>query len=461
MSLVAPAHIGELLPRLRQGGDALRAEIERVLERTERVEPVIRAFVEEENRAGRLRQAAESLEGRYPDPTRRPSLFGLLVGVKDIFRVNGLPTRVGSKLSPDLFAGPQAGIVTKLLDAGALIAGKTVTTEFAYFAPGPTRNPWNPEHTPGGSSSGSAAAVAAGLCHAALGTQTIGSIIRPAAFCGIVGFKPSYGRVSNDGVFPFSVSADHVGVFASNVAGVKRMAAVVCRSWKSRASAGSSGIRGTAANRSAVGNGSAGSGTGLGIRVGVPSEAFLSQADDESRRAFDEALRRLEAAGCEIVSATLLDDIADINAAHQDLIAAEFAEVHAAWFEKQRTLYSKESTDLVLRGREVGSARASEARKGRGALRERVAGEWQRLGIDILASPATATAAPRGISSTGSPIMNLPWTYAGVPAVTVPCGLNAAGLPLGLQLSGCYDADEALLQHAARIETLVDDGGAQ
>ncbi|NJN43856.1 MAG: amidase [Anaerolineae bacterium] len=166
-------------------------------------EPEVLAFVPEEGRFDRLRQDAEALENKFPNRDQRPAIYGTLIGVKDIFHVDGFPTRAGSQLPPDILTGPESDAVSRLKAAGALIVGKTVTTEFAYFAPGPTRNPHNPAHTPGGSSSGSAAGVAVGLCEIALGTQTIGSVNRPAAFCGVVGYKPSYDRIPRAGLFPF------------------------------------------------------------------------------------------------------------------------------------------------------------------------------------------------------------------------------------------------------------------
>ncbi|MFN8425991.1 MAG: amidase [Anaerolineales bacterium] len=190
-------------------------------------EPDILAFIPEENRFERLLKEAEELVKKYPDPSNRPPLFGMTVGVKDIFHVDGFVTQAGSKLLAQDLQGNEAASVTKLKNAGALILGKTVTTEFAYFTPGPTRNPHNPSHTPGGSSSGSAAAVGAGMCDLALGTQTIGSVIRPAAFCGVVGFKPTYERISREGVIPLSPTFDHVGVFANDVEMVGRVASVL------------------------------------------------------------------------------------------------------------------------------------------------------------------------------------------------------------------------------------------
>jgi len=194
----------------------LLPKINKLKQKFEKREPTLLAFVPEEGRIERLRQEAKLLQKQYRDEENRPPLFGMLVGVKDIFHVDGFPTHAGSQLPPEVLTGPESEAVSRLKAAGALIVGKTVTTEFAYFAPGPTRNPRNANHTPGGSSSGSAAAVAVGLCEIALGTQTIGSVNRPAAFCGVVGFKPSYDRISREGVIALSPLVDHVGVLSTS-----------------------------------------------------------------------------------------------------------------------------------------------------------------------------------------------------------------------------------------------------
>ncbi len=201
-------------------------------------EPSVLAFIPEENRFERLRIEAEKLVSRYPDSNHRPSLFGTLVGVKDIFHTDGFVTQAGSQLPSDELQGSEAESVTRLKSAGALILGKTVTTEFAYFTPGLTRNPHNPEHTPGGSSSGSAAAVGAELCPLALGTQTIGSIIRPAAFCGVVGVKPTYERTSREGVIPLSSALDHVGFFAPDISFAMLVAPFLYKDWDHTVSLG-------------------------------------------------------------------------------------------------------------------------------------------------------------------------------------------------------------------------------
>src|SRR5689334_1257243 len=199
-------------------------------------EPLVLAFLPEEDRFNRLHRDADDLVLHYPDLIKRPLLFGAVVGVKDIFHMEGFTTQAGSRLPSDLLQGEEAKSVRRLKEAGALIFGKTVTTEFAYFSPGPTRNPHNPEHTPGGSSSGSAAAVAAGFCHLALGTQTIGSIIRPAAFCGVVGVKPTYERISRAGVIPLSPSLDHIGFFTPDVTTAKKVAPSLYLDWSDSSS---------------------------------------------------------------------------------------------------------------------------------------------------------------------------------------------------------------------------------
>src|SRR5579863_5430615 len=230
--LIHTAPLAETAAMLRSGQLDLLAYIDEICNWIDVAEPELHALLPEKDRRQRLMREAKVLQERFPKPSQRPPLYGIPVGVKDVFRVDGFPTRAGSQLPAELFAGAEASCVRTLRNAGTIMLGKTISTEFAWIEPGPTRNPHHPGHTPGGSSSGSAAAVAAGYCPLALGTQTIGSTIRPAAFCGIVGFKPSYGRIPTDGLILFSESVDTIGLFTQDVAGMVVAASLLCNNWR-------------------------------------------------------------------------------------------------------------------------------------------------------------------------------------------------------------------------------------
>jgi len=418
------------LRNLRTGEQALLDVVGQFERRAARREPEIHSFVPEAERSARLRRDAAAIERRWPKPEERPALFGLPVGVKDVFRVGGLATGAGSRLDPRLFEGPEAAAVTALREAGALIAGKTVSTEFAYFAPGPTRNPHDPERTPGGSSSGSAAAVAAGLVPVALGTQTIGSIGRPAAYCGVVGLKPSRARVSTAGVIPLSPSLDHVGFFTADVAAAALVAPVLCAPWRPIAAA--------AAARAPV--------------LAVPTGPYLDPAEPEARGHFERTVERLRAAGLEVLAIPAMADFSEIAVRHRRIVAAEAARVHEPWFERHRGLYDSRTVELIERGRQIASAQLERDLEGRDRLREELEALLIEHGADLWISPPAIGPAPLGLASTGDPILNLPWTHAGLPTLVLPAGRGSSGLPLGLQIAARFGADEELLAWAARIE---------
>ena len=407
------------------------SSVEELCDRIDRVEPRLHAFVPEHGRRERLRCAAKELSLRYA-AGERPVLYGVPVGIKDIFRTDGFPTGAGSRLPESLFDGPEAASVSLLKRAGALVVGKTVTTEFAYFEPGLTRNPWNLDHTPGGSSSGSAAAVAAGLCALSAGTQTVGSVIRPAAFCGIVGYKPTFDRIPTGGLIFFSQSADHVGLFAADVAGIRLAASVVCTKWKATE------VDRARRERDPV--------------LGVPNGRYLDQASCEGRSGFRKQIARLRSSGYRIEHVDIFDDIEAINSRHKRMIAAEFAAVHHDWFRQYRELYRRKTTQLILEGQGIGPEELGRCRDGRLSLRTDIQAAMSRAGIDLWISPAAVGSAPHGIDSTGDPTMNLPWTHAGLPTVAIPAGLSANGLPLGLQLTSAFMDDERLLSWAEGVE---------
>ncbi len=416
--LLQPAPLATTAAALRNGELDLLDYVEQVCDRLEAVDTQVQAFLPETDRRARLRQEAQALTERLPAPASRPPLYGVPVGVKDIFRVDGFPTRA------------EAACVTKLKAAGALILGKTVTTEFAFFEPGPTRNPHDLEHTPGGSSSGSAAAVAAGLCPLALGSQTIGSTIRPAAFCGVVGFKPSYGRIDASGVIYIAPSLDHVGLFTQDVEGMMLAASVLCEGWRSVQV------------------------TGLPM-LGVPEGAYLEQASAEALRAFEEHVRCLETAGYTVRHVPTLGNIAEIVERHLQLMSGEMAHIHTRWFADYEALYRPRTSDLIRRGQQVNDGALNTARVMQSELRQELEALMSDNGVDLWICPAAKGPAPEGLASTGDPAMSFPWTFAGLPTISLPAGFDATGLPLGAQCVGAFMEDERLLGWAVNIADVV------
>ena len=398
------------------------------------VDTRLRAFVEEPDRWERLVEAAASLRSRWPDASSRPDLFGVPVGVKDVFHAAGLPTRAGSRLPLEALADSpleeEAEAVARLRAAGALVAGKTVTTELAYFEPGPTENPRAPGRTPGGSSSGSAAAVAAGHCPFALGTQTIGSICRPAAFCGVVGFKPSYGRVPSAGLIPLAPSLDHVGVLAADVGWARRAAAVLCDGWREEAQS----------RRPAL---------------AVPVGPYLDPLEPAGREGFEAARRRLAEAGWTVREVPALSDFPALAARHRLLMAAEAAAVHSERYDRHRELLRRRTVELIEQGRAARPEEVEAARAGIGELRRQLEARMEAEGIDLWLSPAAPGPPPVGLAGTGDATMNLPWTHAGLPTLALPAGTTPDGLPLGIQLTARFGADEELLAWAAAVATVL------
>ncbi|WP_434596998.1 amidase [Streptomyces sp. A5-4] len=397
----------------------------------------VRAFVPEPDRPGRLADEARGIADRWPDATDRPPLYGVPVGIKDIVRVDGLPTRAGSSLPPDALAGRQATVVDRLRRAGALVAGKTVTAEFAVLAPGPTRNPRNPAHTPGGSSSGSAAAVAAGMVPLAVGTQTVGSMIRPAAYCGVTGFKPTFGRIPVDGVIANAPSFDTLGLYAPDVAGLTRAAAVVCDDWLSAASGG----------RCAP------------PVLGIPVGPYLERAQAEALDAFDAQVEQVRAAGYDVRPVPVMDDFEQIVAQLFVMNRYEVARTHAEWFAAYGELYRPETVKAIREGQGIEDDAYARALGEREAFRERIAAAKDAHGIDLWITPAATGPAPRGLGSTGSSIMCLPWSNVGLPSLSLPAGPGAGGLPLGFQCVAAWGADEQLLSWAPDIVSALAGSG--
>lgn len=393
-------------------------------------EPKILSFIPEKERFKRLREEAKVLLERYPNPKKRPLLFGIPIGVKDIFHVNGFVTKAGSQLPIEELKGAEATCVTTLKSAGALIMGKTVTTEFAYLAPGPTRNPYNPSHTPGGSSSGSAAAVASKLCPLAFGTQTVGSIIRPASFCGVIGYKPSYDRISKAGVIPLSPSIDHVGFFVYNAKDVSFIASLLCNDWKEEES-----------SRKPI--------------LGIPEGPYLDKASKEGLTYFRSNCKRLMKAGFDVIPIAAMPDFEEISERHYLIVAADAAKVHDKLFNRYSELYRPKTAELIKSGRKISDKSLEDALDGRKKLRDELNQLMDENNIDVWLSPSSTGVAPKSLKSTGNPIMNLPWTHSGLPTINLMMGFNDSGLPIGLQLAGGWYKDEALSSWVTEIDSAL------
>jgi Asp-tRNA(Asn)/Glu-tRNA(Gln) amidotransferase A subunit family amidase len=430
MRYVAPLSLNGTVTKLRTGRLDLHAHVDAIVDRIEALDPALLAVLPEPGRRARLHADATELIAHHPDSAHRPPLFGALVGVKDVLRVDGLPTSAGSSLPAERLAGSESAAVRSVRAAGALVLGKTRTAEFAYAAPGPTRNPHDPEHTPGGSSHGSAAGVAAGFFPLALGTQTIGSIIRPAAFCGVAGFVPTYGRIRAEGTLYVSRSLDRVGLFAAEASDVTLAAATLIESWHPVGGA-----------RQPV--------------LGVAGGPFLEAVEPVARELFERQVDALAAAGYQVRHDRVFEDAEEVAGSLRRLMNGEFAREHAALFERYGDRYRPQTAGGIEQGQRVPDAQLDADR--RAVLHRRFEVESQRraAGVDVWITPAALGPAPAGISASGSPWINLPWSYVGLPAVAVPAGA-IGGLPVGLQLVGGWHADEELLEWAGALAPEVE-----
>ncbi len=406
------------------------------LSRIDRVEPAVHAW-STLDREGALAAATASDE-RTARGARRSALDGVPIGIKDLIDTAGLRTTYGSPLFADHIPEHDAHVVDRLRASGAVIIGKTVTTEFATFDPPVTRNPWNLAHTPGGSSAGSAASVAAGMVPAAIGSQTGGSTLRPASYCGVVGYLPSPGWVGRTGVHPCSPTLDRVGLFGTRVADTSLLldgcvgtdpADPVSRAVQRAA-------RPPAFPRA----------------VGVLA-SLVDRAAPPMRRAV-ESVAALLAAGGSGVELVAIDDLDTAHAAHLTIMRRELASVHAERYAHHAAAYAPRIAELIEEGRRVSTTDYRRALRHRSSFRRELA-QATRM-FDVLLAPAAVGAAEAGLHTTGSPVMNLLATFAGLPAIALPAACSESGLPLGVQLIGRPDGDEQLLAVAGAVEEHLD-----
>jgi Asp-tRNA(Asn)/Glu-tRNA(Gln) amidotransferase A subunit family amidase len=429
---------------IRDGVISSEQLVEACLARIREIDPQVQAwaFLDSDHVLAQARAAdALRLEGKPPGP-----LHGVPVGIKDIFDTADMPTEYGSVIHSGRTPSRDATAVSKLRAAGAVIMGKTVTTEFAYFFPGKTRNPHNPEHTPGGSSSGSAAAVAASMVPLALGSQTNGSTIRPAAYCGVIGFKPTHGLISRHRVFPLSRTLDHVGLFARSIDDIALLAEQLVGydendpDTRPRARIPFSEI---AAEEPPL----------------PPMFAFIKtpmweRADDETKEGFSEMIGDL---GNQVEEVELFPSALEAWQWHQTIMAPEMAfNLEREWKNGGERL-SEQLRTQIERGREVRAVEYQHALAQINPIHESFVELFEQR-YDAILTPAAPSAAPKGLASTGDPSFCTLWTLCGMPAISLPLLQSTSGLPIGVQLVGPRLGDARLLRTARWLAAHVATG---
>ena len=349
------------------------------------------------------------------------SLRSVPFGAKDIIETRGLPTEYGSPIYSGRIGTEDADIVADLKSRGAVLFGKTQTTAFAYMTPAATRNPRDPGHTPGGSSSGSAAAVAAGMVPLALGTQTKGSVLRPASYCGITGFKPTFGLFSMRGILPFAKSLDTLGFFTQSAGDMLALWEALDRERDVPA-----------------------------VSVfGAPAGALA--VEPAMAAAFEQALLKMRQAGVSIRYVEILGVLATLAEAAHIVMCYEGARFHQRRYEEHGSNLL-DLADLVRSGLQIRESTYDEARRHIDGCREKVVELYESTPVILV--PAATGPAPAGLTSTGDPAMNSPWTALGTPAISIPMPVGRA-LPLGLQLTAAHDQDALLLRAAERVSSLL------
>jgi aspartyl-tRNA(Asn)/glutamyl-tRNA(Gln) amidotransferase subunit A len=430
-------------------GDAARAIRERVLspvdlveallERIARIDGRVQAWALVDGvgaRAAARRAADEAARGVFRGP-----LHGVPFGAKDIFYSAGLRTEGGSKVMAGFVPEYDATAVSRLKAAGAILLGKLHTTEFATSDPAPTRNPWNLACTPGGSSSGSAAAVAARMIPLSLGTQTIGSNVRPASYCGLVGLKPTFGRIGTRGVMALSYTQDHVGLMARSVEDVALGLSIVAGHDPADPSSSHAPVPDYLAaltRRRAP-------------RVGVLRD-FFERAVPEVADVTAQAVRRLARAGAAVEEAKLPATFQVAHAAAYVITRSDTASIHAERFAQKADLYRPAIRSSIEMGMLIPGDLYVRALRIRSQFRRELQPLLDRY--DVLLTPTTPAPAPEGMA-TGDPQFQIAWSLSGLPSITVPCGLTTSGLPLGIQLVSKHFTEAALLSAAAWCEDIL------
>lgn len=432
--------IREAWEQIKSGKLTAEKLMESCLERIHAREEIIHAWVEvyEQDALAEARRCDRELLAGH----RRGPLHGIPIGVKDIIDVQGQYTRCGTPIYPATIPAEDAPVIARLRNAGAIFLGKTETTPFANNDPTITRNPWNPEHTPGGSSSGSGAAVADRMCPAALGTQTGGSLLRPAAYNGIVGFKATYGEVSNEGILPNSWSIDHVGFHCRSVAD----AALLWPCMREEAPRPFARMpEPPLRSRSRI--------LGSPPRLGYIREFFEAETSPEVLENLAAVREQFLQAGAEIVELSFPPSFVFVGPCWSIIKQAELYAYHRRLFEARRDDYPPKLKIRLEKGASIQGHEYVEHLRYR-ILFQREMCEWM-ADVDAAIMPIASTTAPLGLSTTGSSVFNQPWSVSGFPAMSIPTGLDANGLPFAMQIAAQPYREETLLDVAAWCEKVL------
>ena len=435
-----PMTISDAADRIRRGTLSPVELLDICLARIDRYEDRVRAWVHIDRDGAR--EQAERLTAELKRGQNRGPLHGIPLGIKDIIDVFDMPTGCGSKRLANSYARRDATCVARLRQAGAIIMGKVVTTAYASFDPPPTRNPWNLAHTPGGSSSGSAAAVACGMCLGALATQTGGSITRPASYCGVYSLKPSHGRVSVDGVLPLAPSLDHVGLMANSVRDLMILLQPIART----------DFDGVPKPYHYLAEAEAGWYKRDRQLATLPD--FPATAGPEMAAAFAALREQTMQKEWTWGSLPLVPAFADAPPFQHTLMAVEAAAYHSDRMRRHPDDYPPKVTSLIEKGMNTPAHEYSRILAHLKALRGEVEDNicvdfWQAL-----ITPATTGPAPTA-ETTGDPAFNSPWSYTGLPTVSLPFAWTESGLPLAVQLIGRMWCEDDILAVAAMLEQTI------
>ena len=436
--------ITQAVTEIKEGNISPVDLVESLLSRIDALDGDLRAWVTIDREA--VLEAARQKEFAADWGGELGPLHGVPVGLKDIFYTAGMLTACGSKVYSDFVPEYDATCVAKIKAAGGIVLGKAVTTEFATSDPSPTRNPWNLEHTPGGSSSGSSAAVAARMVPAALGSQTGGSTCRPAAYNGIVGLKPTYGRISRYGVVPVSWSLDHVGILTRTVADAALMLTVMSGGDDNDPGSLRQPVPGFTEQMNAAA-------AGAPPRIGLIRQYFEDYATQEVWAHTEAVAQKLAGAGADIVEVPLPESFNHAHSMQRIVMNVECAGFHAENHRTRAADYGPRIRSGIEMGLITPSATYLKALK----LRRQFRADMNRMAeqVDILMMPATPAPAPKDLNTTGDAAFQAPWTAAGLPTVVVPTGLSSLGMPMAVQFAAPMGEEGRLLGAGLRCEQVA------